>query len=526
MQPAAGEVLALIPRIDTGALVVGLLSGLLSGLLAAGCIAVVAGVYRRFRPARLVGYDVLSDKPIGHGSASAMRRWPYLSMPNTRRLVAASSAPGRTMWRPAITDEKGTPITVENASQVEIEIRHIGREPIRKGDFDENEPVTVRFPGRRVVDFQVAWARLFSPASGADGAAPKPGGSDSFTLPPLQMNAHESFRLEALLTDPQPNGHSGLKRPTVLVTGFISGGEFKRYSRRLQRRLAAATALVVALLAGVIVALVVSGGNPPAPRPVCGSGGLTFKGSTAFAPIVNEVAALYERFCPQARITVRGVGSGQGLADLVENGGRTPVVAMYDGQPPAGLPFGYQSRTVGVVVFAVVGNRHLPARLFTSGMTRQQIMLAFAHPQQEANVLSARHFVPVGRTTVTWTPSGTVPTVPSGTRLAFVRQVLLGGNDTAEQNAGPCPAANKSIDSVCLEDTTMDLLAYVNSKWYSIGYAEADALLYFPNVGVIPVNGVAPTRANVLSGHYKFVATEHLYTRVHRRAWPPTSSSF
>jgi hypothetical protein len=144
-------------------------------------------------------------------------------------------------------------------------------------------------------------------------------------------------------------------------------------------------------------------------------------------------------------------------------------------------------------------------------MTRQQITLAFAYPQQEAAALSARHFVPVGRTIVTWTPSGTVSRIPSGTRLAFAREVLLGSNDTAEQNAGPCPAANNN--PVCLEDTTMDLLAYLNSKWYSIGYAEADALLFFPNVGVIPISGVAPTRANVLSGRYKFVATEHLYTR-------------
>ena len=152
MQPAASEVLAaLLPRIDAGALIVGLLSGLLSGLLAAGFIAVVTGVYRRFRPARRVGYDVLSDKAIGQGSASARQEWPNRWSLNTRRPVAASSTPGRTMWRPAITGEAGKPITVENASQVEIEIRHIGREPIRKSDFDENEPVTVRFPGRRVV---------------------------------------------------------------------------------------------------------------------------------------------------------------------------------------------------------------------------------------------------------------------------------------------------------------------------------------------------------------------------------------
>jgi ABC-type phosphate transport system substrate-binding protein len=88
------------------------------------------------------------------------------------------------------------------------------------------------------------------------------------------------------------------------------------------------------------------------------------------------------------------------------------------------------------------------------------------------------------------------------------------GNDAAEQKAGPCPAAHKN--GVCLEGTTMDLLSYVSRKWYSIGYAEPDALIYFPNVGAIPINsggiGYAPTRTNALRGHYPFLATEYLYT--------------
>jgi ABC-type phosphate transport system substrate-binding protein len=410
------------------------------------------------------------------------------------------------MWRPAITDKdgrpitdgEGKPITVENASQVEIEIRHIGRESIRKEDFTENDPFTVCFPGRRVMDFQVAWARLLNPALGDGRAAPKPGQSDSFTLPPLRMNPQESFRLEALLTDPQPNQDNGLKRPTVTVTGFIDNGGFKRYRRRLRRWLAAGTAMVVALLVGVVVALVVSDGSRPPPGLVCVPGSVSFKGSTAFAPIVNQVAALYEQSCPTAHITVRAIGSDRGLADLKGHRSGPPIVAMYDGQPSWQSLFpGYRSQAVGVVIFAVVGNWHLPRSLFTTGMTTQAIAQAFANPLQPQPSFVPR-FVPVGR-------SGF-----SGTRQAFVKYVL-GGNDQAELGAGSCPAVHTG--SVCLEDTTMDLLAYVNTKWYSIGYAEADALLFFPNVRVIPINGVTPTRANALSGRYKFVATEHLYTR-------------
>jgi phosphate transport system substrate-binding protein len=103
--------------------------------------------------------------------------------------------------------------------------------------------------------------------------------------------------------------------------------------------------------------------------------------------------------------------------------------------------------------------------------------------------------VPVGRSSA------------SGTREAFVSQVL-NGDDRAEQSAGPCPSAS----GVCLEPTTMGLLSYVNQTPDAIGYAEADALPFFPDVGAIPVNGYEPTRANALNGSYTFLATEHLYT--------------
>jgi len=58
----------------------------------------------------------------------------------------------------------------------------------------------------------------------------------------------------------------------------------------------------------------------------------------------------------------------------------------------------------------------------------------------------------------------------------------------------------------------MDLLTYVDQTPAAIGYAEADALPFFPDVGAIPVNGYEPTRANALDGRYTFLATEHLYT--------------
>jgi ABC-type phosphate transport system substrate-binding protein len=77
---------------------------------------------------------------------------------------------------------------------------------------------------------------------------------------------------------------------------------------------------------------------------------------------------------------------------------------------------------------------------------------------------------------------------------------------------------NKTCDSrqsaatVCLAGTTMDVLQYVSATPDAIGYAEDDAIAFFPNVSAIPVDGYAPTRANALAGTYRFLATEHLYT--------------
>jgi hypothetical protein len=62
----------------------------------------------------------------------------------------------------------------------------------------------------------------------------------------------------------------------------------------------------------------------------------------------------------------------------------------------------------------------------------------------------------------------------------------------------------------------LGLLTYVNKTKRAMGYAEADALPFFPSVAAIPisVNGVGyePTRRNTLNGDYSFYATEYLYT--------------
>jgi len=281
------------------------------------------------------------------------------------------------------------------------------------------------------------------------------------------------------------------------IIGWVISAIRRRHQRaRYPARFRAGLALtvVLALVFGVAGGVALAN-RALAPDPTCAQGTITFDGSSAFAPIMNQVATEYVQHCPRAQINVHAIGSAAGLADLAHST-KTPVVAMSDGLPQQPPGAQYVGRPVGVVIFAVVGNRvSLPGDIFTAGsgggMSAGQIAQAFEHPGS-----TGIKFVPVDRQ------------AGSGTSNAFSRDVLRG----QYASAGSCPQPRGACD----ETTTLKLLTYVNKTHRAIGYAEADALPFFPRVGAIPisVNGVgyAPTRLNALNGHYSFYATEYLYT--------------
>jgi phosphate transport system substrate-binding protein len=282
----------------------------------------------------------------------------------------------------------------------------------------------------------------------------------------------------------------------AIIGGVVSAIRRRHQQARYPARFRAGVAAVVvlALVFGVAGGVALAN-RALTPAPTCAPGTIDFDGSTAFAPIMNEVAAEYQQACPQAQITIRAVGSADGLADL-ERRDKTPVVAMSDGLPQQLPGAQYVGRPVGVIIFAVVGNREsLPPNLFTpgfgGGMSPGQIAQIFEHP-----ALVRTKFVPVGR------PPG------SGTRNEFSRDVLHG----QYASGGTCLRPR----GVCNQTSTLGLLTYVDHTKHAIGYAEADALPFFPAVAAIPISvhgiGYAPTRLNTLNGNYSFYATEYLYT--------------
>lgn len=461
----------------------------LTTLIVAAVSGLVGWLARTYSQRRRFGWNVLYDEQINQGDPSARRGGEQ------REQLAQdeqSLAPSQNMWE-IVYQESGPaapPYKVTNGSLVVLEMRNIGRQPIRETDFGEERDFTLRFPGRNVVHFKVRDNPRYHERVHRDLATPKPGMGDAFKLPALLVNRGQGFKLLVLLESRNMHPPTVYEKP--VIEGNIEGGKFIEYGRHLRRaRNALIVGVVLAAVAGVIVGVALAN-QALTPTPVCASGKLTIEGSTAFAPVFTQVVTEYEQDCPGAQITVRGVGSVQGLQDLERDTGSTPIIAMYDGLPRQAPDPQYVSQAVGDVIFAVVGNRSLPPNLFEvgkdGGMTDSQIAQAFQDP-------SIGGFVPVGRSSV------------SGTREAFVKTVL-NGDDSSEQNAGSC----SSLTGVCLENTTMALLTYVDKTRNAIGYAEADALPFFPGVGAIPINGYEPTRANALNGDYGFLATEHLYT--------------
>jgi ABC-type phosphate transport system substrate-binding protein len=469
------------------------ISNPLFAALTAGTIFAIVGVVWRsvFQRYRL-GWSLPYDEPINQGA---------LSPPPPDREESGKPPPPPNEWVIQYKEDVGQDFptaTVTNGSLVALEIRNIGLLTIREAEFGNAQRFMVRFPGRKIIHYKVRdnEAVRETVARGNDSIPPfRPSENDFLYLPALHMRPGEGFKLLVLL-ESEADGHpvKGYEKPR-----FPRGGsdvrfvEFGKY--RLSRRVAiAALGVLVLAFGGFIGASIANSAQEPAPA--CGKGSLTIAGSTAFAPVFTQVVNEYEQHCTDAHITVNPDGSIQGLKDLQQGNAN---IAMYDGAPQGEVSSQYVPRKVGDVIFAVVGNNSLPPSYFQTGrgngLTSAQIARVFNDPK-------AGGFTAVGRT------------LASGTRQAFENDVLPEGDtDAAEKNAHPCPfVLDAAAGMVCLEETTLQLLDYVNGSSHAIGYAEADALPFFPGVREIPIDGYQPSRSNVLDGHYNFLATERLYT--------------
>ena len=318
------------------------------------------------------------------------------------------------------------------------------------------------------------------PGAGHQQAAPAPGGPGRSRRRPLIAGAAAVVVALAgvgvyLATRPSAAGHPGASGSSSAAGTFSAAPAASHAS--------SGTATLAA--------------NGP---PACAKGSLGLVGSSAFLPIAKAAAEAYMHDCPGAAITVTDGDSAFGLTQVqgkaaagAASAGST--IAMYDGSPAASSTAGLKQYPMGVLIYSVVAHSGLFAR---SNVSSADLSKLFVPPGVSGKVA-------VGRLK------------GSGSRLAF-KKVL--GQDPGLPSA-TCPKATGQAFSFtgCTEDSTANVLSFVNQTPNAVGYAEVfGTLVADPQVSVLYIDNAAPTAANVRNGSYKFWTGEHLYTSTHPSA--------
>jgi ABC-type phosphate transport system substrate-binding protein len=268
---------------------------------------------------------------------------------------------------------------------------------------------------------------------------------------------------------------------------------------RASRLISILLTVCVITLATIVVA------REDTPPPIgCARGTLTVVGSTAFAPVVREVAAKYAHDCEGSAVTVDAHGSTSGIRELTAAGtdakkGSPPVVALSDGPGPAGQDTLRENR-VAVSVFALVLHDDVPLKNLATTDVRRLYRGEIANWKQLGGpdlpvILVSRD-------------------ANSGTRQVFQRRVLDGSE-----------IQNTSVDCVhkdyptapvvrCELDSTDQVLSTVATTPGAIGYSELNLAGRARGVHPVDLDGDPPSVDAIEHGtsDYPYREIEYAYT--------------
>ncbi|MEU3422514.1 substrate-binding domain-containing protein [Streptomyces murinus] len=335
---------------------------------------------------------------------------------------------------------------------------------------------------------------------------------NTLRIPPVPLNKGDHFKLLVLLS----GGDVGRE---IRLIGGIRDGEvhpnrsatpddkpplFSRASRGITIMLT----VCVVTLAAIVVA------RDDTPPPIgCEKGTLTVIGSTAFEPVMEEVARKYEKDCAGATVTVDAHGSTAGTRELAAQGaashgkGSPPVVALSDGPRPGGLSRLRENR-VALSVFALVLNDDVGLRNLSTADVRRLYAGKVSNWAQLGGRSLPVHLVSRD--------------ADSGTRQVFQRRVLGGGE-----------MANTSVDCVhkdypsapvtrCELDSTDQVLAEVARLPGAVGYSELNLADAAKGLRVLGLDGDAPSVDAIEHDHSKYPYREIEYAYTYGR--PPADS--
>ncbi|MGP3776833.1 PstS family phosphate ABC transporter substrate-binding protein [Streptomyces sp. SDT5-1] len=439
---------------------------------------------RRARRSRRVGFRKQMDIAIGHngpGGDGDPRLGLFTDLPEMR-----------------------------DATLVLLRIENDGSRHVDTDDYIDASPygLTAEFPGRSIQALDVTLPdehtnlmSYFEQRSGLRIVAPS-----TLRIPKVPLKPGAYYKILVLLT----GGHEG---DEVLVTGDIKDGTLHENHSltpdekppvfSVRARWTTVT-LGVALIAAATLPLLT-----PSPLPDdCESGRLRLTGSTAFAPVLKELAEKYRAHCgDEPRITVAARGSRTGVRELAlsgaESGAEPGVIAFSDGPRPASYTRLSESR-IAVSLFTLV-----------------------AHDGVRLTDLSTADVRRVYRGDVTnWSQLGG-PDLPvvlvsrtsgSGTRSALTARVLAGA-DEPPASSDDCVnrTARTSRGGVlrCELDSTEQVLDTVAHTPGALGYSELRAASppdAPKGLHRLTLDGHTPNPDRLDAGGYPYREIEYAYT--------------
>lgn len=457
------------------------------GVVASG---VMVWYERRVPRRKRIGYRVQMDNPIGDDG----------------RLGRAEGTPSGGV-RLGLFGE--VPV-MSDATLVLLRIENDGSQSIADNDYTSRElhGLTAVFTDRTVRGVSVTQPpetdhlmEHFTPGAGFGYE------DNTLRIPRVPLNRGDHFKLLVLLSGGDVGGpirlRGGIRDGEVHPNRSATPDDKPPLFSRAARLITIMLTVSVVTLAAIVVAQ-----DEHRPPIGCASGTLTLTGSTAFAPVLREVAKKYEEECADdgdgAVIEVDAHGSTSGVRELAAVGaksakGSPPVVALSDGPKPSGLPQLRENR-VAVSVFALVINDDVSLTNLASDDVRRLYRGEITNWRELGGPDLPVHLVSRDAN--------------SGTRQVFQRRVLGRGE-----------IANSSVDCVhkddttapvirCELDSTEQVLGTVADLPGAIGYSELNAAAGAKGLHLLKLDGNTPSVDAIEHGDsaYPYREIEYAYT--------------
>lgn len=445
------------------------------GILASGA---VLWYERRVPRRKRIGYRVQLDTPIGSNVRS-----------------------GRPNFRLGLFNE--TP-EMSDATLVLLRIENDGSQSIADNDYTGREVhgLTAEFTERTIRAIAVTQPLgsehlmdHFTPAAGM-----RHSGSTIY-LPRVPLNHGQHFKLLVLLTGAGVGSEitvsGGIRDGAVMPNRSITPDDKPPLFSRAARWITVLLTVCVVTLATIIV--VRDDTRPPIG---CAKGRLTLTGSTAFAPVVKELAKKYEKDCVGSTVVVDAHGSTAGIRALAAAGaqaknGSPALIALADGPKPGGYPQLREER-VAVSLFSLVVNDKVPVR----NLSTDEIRKLYRGEINNWNQLNG--------------PDMPVLLVSrdanSGTREVFQRRVLMrnepanSSRDCENKDAGEAKVVRCELDS------TEQVLNTVARLPGAIGYSELRAGTGLKGLHRLNIDGEPPSVDDIGESAYPYREIEYAYT--------------